>query len=108
MDSGFQFTVHDKACMFSSLVRLGTTLGLVLSAFLPPTISEWKSSGPRVGDIIAGLHGQFNFGLNSLETKVLCFTSSFFSCRTVKKPGSCCLKSKNGAWGCGSVGRLPA
>lgn len=64
---GFWISVH---CMFGSLVRLGTTLGLILSAFLPPIMSEWTSSGPRVGDTIAGLHGQFSFGLNSLETKV--------------------------------------
>lgn len=50
MDSGFQFTVHGKVCMFSSSVRLGTTPGLIFSALLPPVISELKSSGPKVGD----------------------------------------------------------
>lgn len=71
MDSGFQFTAHDKVCMFSSSVRLGTTLGLIFFASLPPVISELTSSGPRVGDrAFAGLYGQFSFGLNSLETKV--------------------------------------
>lgn len=69
MDSGFQFTVHDK--VFSSSLRLGRTSGLTFSASLPPVISELTSSGPTVGDrAFAGLHGQFSFGLNALETKV--------------------------------------
>lgn len=71
MDSGFQFSVHDKVCMFSSLLRLGRTPGLTFSASFLPVISELTSSGPTVGDrAFAGLHGQFSFGLNSLETKV--------------------------------------
>lgn len=104
VDSGFQFTVHAKVCICSSLVSLGETSALLSPAILPPLIFEWQFFDLRVGDravYSCRLAGPIQPWPQLSRDRVgtgLCFPQRLLVVK-LTKPRACCLESSPGPWG---------